>query len=425
MFLRTDSERTCTKVFLTFDQKNKYILEWKKLKADGSRITQAEFCMIRRLSRNSFKTWLREATTIAFYASRWYRKFGRRVYRPWGKYKDAEDEVFKDYQKGLSEGHHMPPDFIKNAMNRHMAILHQDKKGFKASDTWLHGRKSTGKKKDGSGTGKRSISLGWKHRYGVAFRVPTKKSSIPLEEKIQKLKPHHRWLVYRMAKPDPGYTGPVHPRYGMYEENQRFAADQVPKEFRATFKRTGAPRGAKMVAGKIAHKQMEKRCATNFIFVCAAKDRMPPPFLVLEGVPTQRQDGSYDTKNPVDHNKKVEAKRYADMGVNVYWDPKFRTSHWVLVDAFQDFKDWLVSIGETREVVIQLDNLHEHKTNELIEFLGTLQIRPLFLPSQCTDVGSVVDYDIGKAEKERMKLLFGATFAGIPTFSSAVQDKEG
>ena len=207
----------------------------------------------------------------------------------------------------------------------------------------------------------------------------------------------------------------VDPLYGLYDGNQRLSCDQVPEDLRRSFGRTLAHKGAKMVFGWKANRDIEKRVATNFVFV-RAEGKQPPPFLVLAGAPTKNADGSYNTKLPVNKGKQEEAKKYARMGVNVYWDKKFRTSHWVLVDAFRDLRTWLSSEGEDREVVIQLDNLSEHCSTKLQEELKRLQIRPIYLPPNSTDLGSVVDYDLGKKDKENIKKCFREDFIKRKTF---------
>ena len=213
-----------------------------------------------------------------------------------------------------------------------------------------------------------------------------------------------------MACPTPGGEEECTPEYGLYDGKQRFAADQVPMDFRKVFRRTAAKRGSKMVFGWKTLKAIEKRMATNFIFV-RAEGPQPPLFLVLKGAPSRNPDGSYNTKIPSDPRLRKEAEEYKRLGVNVYWDPKFRTSHWVLIDAFRDFRAWLTTVGETREVVIQLDNLPEHCSVKFQRELHNLRIRPLYLPSNSTDVGSVVDYDIGRIEKQKIKKSFRGDFS--------------
>ena len=97
--------------------------------------------------------------------------------------------------------------------------------------------------------------------------------------------------------------------------------------------------------------------------------------------------------------------------MNIYWDQNFRTSHWVLIDAFRDFRAWLEKNNETREVVIQLDNLPEHCSLDFQTEMRRLKIKPLYLPAYSTDVGSVVDYDIGRKDKDNIKKAFRQDFS--------------
>lgn len=182
-----------------------------------------------------------------------------------------------------------------------------------------------------------------------------------MKDKLEKLRRHHWWLVNKMALPAPGEEEgcTLDSRYGLYEGCRRFAADQVPMAFNKIFRRTAAREGSKMVFGWKTMKATEKRMATNFIFVAAA-GRQPPLFLILKGKPTRNTDGSYNTRIPKDPMLRGEAEEYKRMGINVYWDPNFRTSHYVLVDAFGDFREWLLSIGENREVVIHYSIIYQN-----------------------------------------------------------------
>lgn len=58
-----------------------------------------------------------------------------------------------------------------------------------------------------------------------------------------------------------------------------------------------------------------------------------------------------------------------------------------------DFRMWLTSNSEDQLLVIQLDNLPEHRNLD-------------FNVEYSTNVGSVIDYDIGQIDKENMKKSF-------------------
>ena len=169
--------------------------------------------------------------------------------------------VFQIYQGGLAQEQPMPPAFIQAAIVKAVSEIYQKK--FCASNSWLHGKVTRlGKRKKG-------FTLGWKHRYGVSFRQPTKLSPVSLKDKLARLRRHHWWLVNKMACPTPGREEECTPEYGLYDGKQRFAADQVPMDFHKVFRRTAAKRGSKMVFGWKTLKAIEKRMVTNFIFVRA------------------------------------------------------------------------------------------------------------------------------------------------------------
>ena len=274
---------------LTIDQQAQELRAWFKEKEKNPALTHSQFCTPKRLALSTFRHLLPRSDDIFRRAAQWHDKYARRKHRPSApRYKKAEDRVFQLYQDGLAKELFMPPKFFQDAMVQAVKDLYGENAKFCASNSWLHGKVTRyGKKKKG-------FTMGWKHRYGVSFREVTKSSPVSLEHKLDRLRRHQWWLVNRMAKPKPGKEEECSdPRYGLYEGRQRFAADQVPMAFNKIFRRTATKRGAKSVFGWKTLKAIDKR------------DRpQPPQFIILEGAPTRNADGSYNTKMPVDANKK-------------------------------------------------------------------------------------------------------------------------
>ena len=134
---------------------------------------------------------LQKSEEIFQRSSTWYGKYGRRKQRYYsGRYKAAEDRVFQFFQDGLASESYMPATIIQATMRSFMEEMYGI--SFSASNTWLHGKCSK------HGKGKRTFTLGWKHRYGVSFRQVTKSSPVSMKDKLEKLRRHHWWLVNKM-----------------------------------------------------------------------------------------------------------------------------------------------------------------------------------------------------------------------------------
>ena len=65
---------------------------------------------------------------------------------------------------------------------------------------------------------------------------------------------------------------------------------------------------------------------------------------------------------------------------------------------------------------MQLDNLPEHCTLLYQEEARRLGIRLVYLPSHSTDVGAVIDYDLGRIDKNIIREQYAVDFVKRPAF---------
>jgi hypothetical protein len=124
-------------------------------------------------------------------------------------------------------------------MSKIMQQLYPDvmeKKLFTASDVWLHGLNAKGYRARGKQRRVTKSSLGFKHRFGISFRVPTKKK-VDVKDRLLKLRRHQWWLVYKMALPDDPRDSEFDSTYGLYDGEHRLAWDQVPVDMNRCFKK--------------------------------------------------------------------------------------------------------------------------------------------------------------------------------------------